>query len=151
MTIPDIFFEHPFPLNIPSEDIVDYYCQAGDAFNFEEFNEVFHGDDDSDEANAIAYFKFLEMMHCYMRDNIRSPGIYFVLVDAYEIVQGIENDGSLKKFFDDHGVDLTHLIGKTESDLVTVILPVSILKKPDKFLEKMRKIRDVEIWENDKE
>ncbi len=134
-----------YPVNITPEELMDCYFEHNPEFTVEKFIDTFWESEDGQEE---CLGTFIEMTHCYMQSNYYDKGEYLVVYDSYGIVKSIENDGSIKKFFIESGIDLTHLIGYEKHDLVVLVIPCAIVKNIDKIIKILNNIRKIELWSN---
>jgi hypothetical protein len=139
--IPDFFFEDPFVYNVPIDDLVDCYVNE-DLLHVFPISLVKKNKEDL-ERNVVFYSRLIET---YMRVNLQGKGEFLVVHDGKTIVKACEEDGSVKSFFQDRGLDFSHLKGMRKEDLQILIIPCSMLEDPEDLRERLSGSLTAEIW-----
>ena len=135
--IPDYFHEEPFPFNISSVDLSDFYISQK-FISIEEAKEKFQ----SDDVGEIKEF-YDDMVNQCISANFSD---YYIAVihNAFPIVHSSELEVSeiLERF----NVDLTHLIGNSPLDLQLIVVPFDDLDDAENFAEELRNYARIEYW-----
>jgi len=145
--IPEIFFEDPFPINVSSEDLMTCFTSGNTEYDQE--NIICKIKNDTNFEDLISLYS--DLVAFYMNKNLKGRGRFVVIHNAQPIVKSTENDGSIRQYFLDVGLDFSHLYGFGVTDIQILIIPCSILKcDPEVFVKKFKETQTIEIWNNGK-
>jgi len=135
--LPDYYHEDPFPFNISSEDLSDFYI-SGEFITVEDAKEKFVTNN-IDEMKDI----YDKMVDEYLSANFSD---YYIAVihDAHSIVHAEEE--SITDILKEFNVDLSHLTGNTALDLQLVAVPFDNLEEAENFSEELRDFARIEYW-----
>lgn len=147
--IPEIYFEDPFPINIPADDLADCYVGEGTDHSPKEWLEIWgkavDGDPEDLENLRDLYIKMVDF---YMEKNFDKQGLFAVVHDAYNIVKASGEDGNIRDFFDQYGIDFSHLMGNTKMDLQIIVIPFKNIEKLIKMKEQIGLSNTIQMWED---
>ena len=124
--IPEIYFEDPFPINIPMDDLSDCYIQENPEKHIPEIMESWGEVDDKDiSAKKIDELRkiYLKMVYTYMRVNFNKKGLFAVIHDASNIAKSVMEDGDVSRFFKKYGIELSHMYHLPKQELQIIIAP----------------------------
>lgn len=151
--IPKIYFDNPYPVNVPAEYLTEFYINNNKEKNKKDLMEEIQSlilnhktCKNARESKQKALSLYREMLIFYMRQNFDNKGVYLIIHNSYNLVKACEEDGDILKFFKSNDIDLTHLFGSTKEDLHILIVPFKTLKSARIMKNKLKNTNTIEIW-----
>jgi len=141
--IPDYFFEDPFVFNVSVDDLVS--CFFHETPEIHPFYTMSMIKEETEELETNRDF-YSNLVWTYINTNLKNKGDYLVVHNGKTIVKACEEDGSIKGYFDEIGLDFSHLRGMSSADLQLLIIPCSMIKEPEMLRERLSGSLTAEIW-----
>lgn len=104
-----------FAINITHDQLLDFYYSLHSDLEPDDFLSILNGEDGN------KYFD--EMVLLYLEKNF-AQGNYCIIQDAHGIVKQLERKGQISAIFNEFNIDLSHLFGMTEEELVLLAIPM---------------------------
>jgi len=150
--IHDIYFKDPFPINIPMDDLSDCYIEGNPgertAELLESWGEIAVGNVDAKNTEDLRKI-YIKMVYYYMEQNFKDKGLFTVIHDAYNLIKASMEDGTIRGFFKEYGIDFSHMFGFGTTDLQIVVVPFNNIEKALEMKDKIKFSNAIDIWNND--
>jgi len=154
--IPEIYFEDPFPINIPMDDLSDCYITENPKDHIPELinswgevslEGVLEGNMTSKKIDELKKI-YVKMTYTYMNANFYKKGLFAVIHDASNIVKAVMENGSVNMFFKEYGIDLSHLYHFSKQDLQIIIVPFNNIEDLLEMTNTIKALNAIDIWDN---
>ena len=150
--IPDIYFEDPFPINVPAEYLSDCWITEGSNHDHNEWITTWQkAMEDNPDPEDVEELRVLygEMVHFYMECNFKErEGTFAIIHDAFNIIKASGDDGNIRNFFKEYRIDFSHLFGNVKMDVQIVIVPFDDIEKLLEMKSKIKLSNAIEVWQD---
>lgn len=156
--IPECYFKDPFPIQVPADYLSDCWVSESDDFDHDNdewirmWKDLAHADEtDPEDIPIIEESRELygKMVHFYMEKNFEGQkGVYAVVHDAHNLIKATRDDGNIRIFFKEFGIDFSHLFGNTKMDLQVVIIPFDSIDELIEMKDRLKLSNAIEVWDD---